>query len=564
MSLGSSLAIAARSLEVSSAGIQVAGNNVSNANTPGYVRESLDLSSAFPSQRGRLIFGNGVMANGIKHNLDKFLETRIHTANSDFQGATTRNDIYKQLEVTLQELGDSDLSSGLNDLLARVNDLVNQPESAATRLMAVQEGVHFADSVTALRSRIDQLRLGVGTKVDDLVTEANQLIDQIHTLNPQIISLESAGLSHSDAGALRTQRLVALNRLSEILPIHTVEQASGGVDVFLGSEYLVLSKNVQHLQTVQTIDRGTSINNVVVENSLTPLSGSQGELNGTLYGRDTILGGFADQLDQFVSNVIFEFNKIHSSGQGTKGYTSLTGSYQVNDITAGLDAAGLDFLPQHGSFQVKVTNTATGLTQTTTIQVDLDNIGPNTSLDDLRTQLAAVSNLTASTTTDRRLSLSTAAGYEVQFANDTSGALAALGVNTFFTGSTSQDMGVNQLVRQDARLFAAGQGGGPSDGRNAAALARVIDNPVSSLGGMTLDQFYDSTMSTLAQSSASEAAVTQGFEGFRDSLVSQRQQYSGVSIDEEAIQIMKFQRSYQMAAKLVSTIDQLFSVLLNM
>jgi flagellar hook-associated protein 1 FlgK len=197
------------------------------------------------------------------------------------------------------------------------------------------------------------------------------------------------------------------------------------------------------------------------------------------------------------------------------------------------------------------------------VAVDLDGLGTDTSLEDLRAALDALDHVTATITATGELRLSAESGYELRFGNDTSGALAALGINTFFSGHDSQDISVQAHILQDARYLATGQGGGPADNRNAQALATFLDNAVDNLGGLTLEDFHTQLIGTLAQSAAAEEALAGGFEGFRDSLQTQREQRSGVSLDEEAILVMQLQRNYQAAARIVSTIDQLLNTLLN-
>jgi flagellar hook-associated protein 1 FlgK len=295
-----------------------------------------------------------------------------------------------------------------------------------------------------------------------------------------------------------------------------------------------------------------------------PVGGGAGELPGVLQGRDQVLGGFIDQLDGLTSNMIFEFNRIHSSGEGLKGFTSLTSADHVSSTTAALNAAGLAFSPQHGSFQVKLVNQATGLAETSNIAIDLDGIGPDTTLDDLRAMLDGVNNLDASITSDGRLKLATADGYELRFANDTSGTLAALGLNTFFTGSDSGNIGVNSVVLSDNAYFASGTGGGPADGSNSVKLAQLSTQSLGGLGNLSLDQYYDQMIGSVAQSSSAESALAEGVGGFRDSLLNQREQISGVSLDEEAIRIMEFQHAYQSAARIISTASQLLDTLMQL
>ena len=80
--------------------------------------------------------------------------------------------------------------------------------------------------------------------------------------------------------------------------------------------------------------------------------------------------------------------------------------------------------------------------------------------------------------------------------------LASLGLNTFFTGSSSASIGVNEVVSNNRNLFAAGLGGGPSDNRNSLELAQILEHPVGSLGNITLTDFYDSVVGAVATTTA--------------------------------------------------------------
>ncbi|MCA9098415.1 MAG: flagellar hook-associated protein FlgK, partial [Planctomycetaceae bacterium] len=270
-------------------------------------------------------------------------------------------------------------------------------------------------------------------------------------------------------------------------------------------------------------------------------------------------------LDTFTSHFIQLFNSIHTQGEGLQGFTDVTGTYAVDDVNQPLSNAGLAFPPQHGSFEVKVKNLQTGLIETQTINIDLDGIDPtnDTSLDDLKTLLNGVGNITATITADRKLKLTAADGYEISFANDTSNVLAGLGLNTFFTGTDSSNIAVNSVVSGNPNFFATGRGGGPADGSNAVELAQFFDQAQTGLGNLSLNQYYINTVSTVAQESASEQAISDGFATYRDSLSSQRAQYTGVSLDEEAINVMQLQRAYQATARMITTADELFNILLN-
>src|SRR5262249_42673329 len=94
--LNAALSIAGTALDLFTAGIQVAGNNIANANDPNYVRESLLLDPSFPVQQNGLILGSGVTATGVKQQIDQFLQQRIYTANGDASGTGSTNALYQQ------------------------------------------------------------------------------------------------------------------------------------------------------------------------------------------------------------------------------------------------------------------------------------------------------------------------------------------------------------------------------------------------------------------------------------------------------------------------------------
>ena len=155
-------------------------------------------------------------------------------------------------------------------------------------------------------------------------------------------------------------------------------------------------------------------------------------------------------------------------------------------------------------------------------------------------------------------------GFELRFGNDSSGALAALGINTFFTGSDSTDIGINSLIKENQNLLATGQGAGPSDNRNVLQLATLLEQPLAQLNGSTIDDFYQTVVSGIAQGTAAEKAKAAGLETFRQALLNQREQFSGVSLDEEAVRLIEFQQAYAASARVIRSVDELFDILVTL
>jgi flagellar hook-associated protein 1 FlgK len=565
MSLTAALATASRALEVFSTAVQVSSNNIANANTPGYIREELSLSAEEPFKRGDLIVGAGVKATAVRQAIDQFLETRIHSTNSEAQASSARASIYSQLEGQLRELGDQDLSSRFSSFLAAINEVANQPEQGPLRNSIISEGELLVSDITSLRRRVDQLRSDQTVRIDNLVVEANNLIDNIADLNLKITKQESNGLLASEAGGLRNQRYDALNRLSEIIPVHFKEQANGGVDVYSGSEYVLFAGHRQHIETATIDDRGLHVEIAQFTKTHFQLPPTGGEIQGVIDGRDQILGGFVENLDQLTGSLISAFNRIHSSGEGLEGYSTITSSGRVDDSSVVLSDVGFPGPINHGSFELKVTNKQTGITQVETIRIDLDGIGGNdTSLEDLRAAIDSAANVSATITTTGELKLDADADFELRFANDSSGVLAALGVNTFFTGSDSTNIEINSLIRENQNFLATGQGAGPSDNRNVLQLATVLERPLDQLDGAGIEEFYQTVVSGIAQGTSAEKAKAAGLEQFRQSLRSQREQFSGVSLDEEAVRLIEFQQAYAASARVIRAVDELFDLLLTL
>ncbi|MFT5093734.1 MAG: flagellar hook-associated protein 1 FlgK, partial [Porticoccaceae bacterium] len=412
---------------------------------------------------------------------------------------------------------------------------------------------------------VDQLRADQTVKIDNLVDEANNLIDEVADLNLKITKLESNGLLTSEAGGLRTQRYTALNRLSEIIPVQFNEQPNGNVDVYSGSEYVLFSGHRQHIETATIEDRGLNVEVVQFTQTHSQFPQAGGEIRGVVDGRDEILGAFVDDLDQLAGGLISAFNRIHSSGEGLEGYSTITSTSRVDDPNSVLSDVEFPGTINHGSFELKVTNKQTGITQVEVIRIDLDGIGgDDTSLEDLRASIDSAANVSATITTTGELKLEAGPDFELRFAGDTSGALAALGINTFFTGSSSADIGINSLIKDNQNLLATGQGAGPSDNRNVLQLATVLEQPLDQLAGTGIEDFYQNVVSGIAQGTSAEKAKAAGLQQFRQSLLSQREQFSGVSLDEEAVRLIEFQQAYAASARVIRSVDELFDILVNL
>lgn len=565
MSLFSSINQANNSLKAAQIGLQVVGQNIANASTPGYTREEVVLAPAPTQNAGGLLLGLGVQVRGVVQKIDKFLDERLRSATSDRVGAEVQEQTYLTLESLMGELGDTDLSTSLSNFFGSINDVVNQPEDVLVRGLAVQKGQTLAQDVNRLAKRVRDERTNLDTQVVRLADDVNRLSEEIRTLNVRIATAEGGDVSISDAVGLRDQRYQALQELAKLVDIKVTEQDSGTLTVFVGGEYLVFEGQRREVQVVTTNDRGMTVSEVQLADSQSPLNVTGGELGGLITARDSVLGEFLDGLDTWTQALVFELNKVHTSGQGLSGYDSLTSEFGVDDSSAPLDEAGLAFQPGSGSFQLLVQDKQTGETRTEMVPIDLDGLDSDTTLEGLAASLDAIDGLSAAITSAGKLTLtSDSANSQFAFADDTSGVLAALGINTFFGGSTALDIHVQDYLNDDPSKLAVSQGGIGQDSDNAVALAAFADKPLDDHGGVSVLTLYDRLVGEVTQGATVARSVAEGFRVFEQTLEGQRLATSGVSLDEEAIKMVTLQRTYQATARYIATLADLLDVLVNL
>lgn len=565
MSLLSALHVGSNALIANQLGLRVAGNNIANANTPGYIRQEMVVSPAVSQRLGNSEVGLGVEVLGIVQKVDRFVEERLRNAISDVGNGETQEGVYLELERVIGELNDSDLSTSMTRFFNSIQNVLNQPESVPLRNIVVQEGARLADSFQDLERRVRVLRDDVNDRVLDSVDSINKLLTEVADLNQKIIQIEVGGTGFSEAVGLRDKRGVALQQLSELMGIQSIEQENGSISVFLEGDFLVQDGFARQLTTNTKPVGGVTAYTVELADNHAKVEPPSGRLAGLLTSRDQILGGFLGGYNEFVKSFAFEFNKVFSGGQGLTGFTQVTSGQTVLDPERPLDAAGLPFSPVNGSFQLLVRNRETQQVQTHDLSIHLNGLDSDSSLSDVATAISGVDGLTAEVTQANKLSIATdEPTLEFAFSNDTSGFLAALGINTFFAGSTAGDIRINSAVSDDPSKFASSKNGIGVDAENLIDLAKFSEAGIESQNGLSITEMYEELVTQTTQSSAVSQSIVEGYRNYKSTIESQHLAVSGVSLDEEAINMISYQRSYQASARFVQTINELLEILVNL
>lgn len=303
-----------------------------------------------------------------------------------------------------------------------------------------------------------------------------------------------------------------------------------------------------------------------------------GTLAGEFMFRDAAIGEYREKLDAFTKGLVWEVNRIHSQGAGLEKLTEVTGTYRVDNSGEALGdySSGLTFNTrlQQGSMSFYLYDEHTGeLVSDSPQNVSLN---PETeSLEDLRNKITDdVENLSASIV-NGALQIQATDGRAFAVGHDSTGVLAALGVNTYFQGSDSEDISLNSTVNNNLNFLNAGHVNGAGEvnqGDNTTALD-IADLQYSEVQlstksegttTQTLQEYYSSLTSTVGSRTAEAQYNADFFKTLADDLDERQKEVSGVNLDEEMSNLIKYQQAYTAAAKLITTAEEMMQTLMRM
>lgn len=571
--LNSSLQIGRNAILAYQGALQTVGSNISSAGSPDYTRLSPQLDP-IPG----MIVGNGLQPGAgaaltdIRRYIDDALEDRLRLATGATQAASARQGTLAQVESFLDDAGGAGVSSRLGGFFQAFDNLQNTPEDAAVRSFTIAAGDQLAGSLSTMRSQFSRLGADIDGQIGVIVKEADDIAHQIADLNSRITTSEAG--RRGQATALRDQRDALLRRLGELMDVTVREQPDGAINVYVASEALIQGSSVRGLVAVTELDGEFSRTSVRFADTNQQVNLHGGRLAGLIRSRDEDAYGQVARLDQLAAALIAEVNRVHADGQGLSGFSSVTGGFDVLSPDAALNSsqAGLANPPHNGSFYITVADKATGTPVAHRIDVSFDDAAAGTTLQSLVDDInAQVQGLTAAVTSDNRLALTADEGFTFSFGHDgqsgrqdTSGVLAALGVNHFFTGSDARSIAVSESLHQDPRLLAAATVFLAGDGENARRIASLDSQASEALGGSSIPQFYNEMVSSVAVIAGGNNADVEALGSVQSALQAQKESISGVNLDEEAVSLVKFQRAFQGASRYVSVVDQLLGDIMTL
>lgn len=321
------------------------GHNISNANTEGYSRQSVDFDTRDPMRTGAGFVGRGVDVDGIRRAYDQFVNDSLTAATA---GQSKQNELASLSTEVDDLLGatDSGLTPALNEFFGSLQDVANDPTSTAARTAALGQAESLTSRFGQLDARFSELADRVQGRIENTVTEINDAAQSLADLNGEI-AVAGGGTNGQQPNDLLDQRDRLVNRMAELVGVSTRERDDGRVDVFVGQgQPLVLGTDASAMSTADTrTDPGAP---------QVTLAGA----SGTVDLGNHVSGGRLDALVEFGSRVLDPAR--NALGRVAHGLTSAINDVHGRGLDLDGDFGGAFFDPVAGSARIAAASANTG------------------------------------------------------------------------------------------------------------------------------------------------------------------------------------------------------------
>jgi flagellar hook-associated protein 1 FlgK len=544
------LYIASTGVAAAQTAINVTGQNIANVSSAGYVREKVSQTSA--------IVGQGTQVVAISRIYDQFLASQASAA---ITTSSYSNIQYGQIQSLNSILTDPNagVSPALSNFFNSLQTVANNPADIAPRESALGAAKNLVSSVNYLQKTIDNTNIDVNTQLTQSVTRINDYANQIVTLNKAILGTKD----QSSLNTLKDQRDAVITDLSKEIKVSVNQQ---------GDQYLVsVGSGIPLLDSTRSFPMKVSSNpfnsvqiDVVIsgtENSVFTSKNSPGGLIGGLVEfRDNILNPASNKIGLVALGLATEINVAQSKGRVDNG--TATGAVGGQLFSVG------NILVSANDFNSGATNLSVSF-DTGTVGAP---ISPEINLRNIKsddytlkviggsTGYSVMNNTTGQSQTFNSTEL-VLDGFKISI----TGALTT--GDTFRISPTANVARNLSLVTSDPRAIAAADNSSPflsGDNRNMANLLAAQTNKNLNGGVNSLSSSFNQFISSIGSQSY-QLKVQSTFDQTVMNKTSQAlDNYSGVNLDEEASNLIRYQQAYQASGKVMQIAKQMFDSLLNM
>ncbi|MGI5169973.1 flagellar hook-associated protein FlgK [Spirillospora sp. CA-253888] len=309
--------------------LDISGQNIANANTDGYTRQRVGMSSV----DGSLVpamhsvsdgIGGGVTIDTITRVQDAFLQARGQIEHARSADLDAQAQVLSRVEKLFGEPSDTGLQSQLSDFWSAWHDVVNQPGTLASRAQLLQRGGTVADALHTMSEGLSSLWGTTRDQAESLVSEVNSAAAGIAEMNEAIVRANAAGLPANELSDKRDQ--LAL-RLSELTGSTATVTANGSMEVTLGGASLVSGGTARSLAlggagTMADLTADPAAKITITWAGGTPPAEAaigSGALAASLRTLNDTLPGYSGKLDAVAASIAEAVNTAHGSGYDLKG-----------------------------------------------------------------------------------------------------------------------------------------------------------------------------------------------------------------------------------------------------
>jgi len=326
--------ISVGALQAFQSALNVTSNNIANANTPGYAKESVELTAAKPQSNGNVTIGSGVTVSGISRSFSQATANQLNASQSALGQLNALQSYSSQIDNLVGTTAGG-LSTALQNFYGAWSDVANNPASTATRQALLGKAQSVAASLQSNSTQLDALNGDINARITSDVQQINTLATSISKLNTQIV-VSTAQAGGQAPNELIDQRDQLVSNLSKLTGISTTLDTNGALNVFVGNgQPLVLQGNTTSLTTVANqfdasqleISTSTSNGNVI-SSTIT-----SGDLGGLLAARSQVVNPTKNQLGQIATALNQTVNQQQNAG------LDLTGQLGANLFSVGAPLA---------------------------------------------------------------------------------------------------------------------------------------------------------------------------------------------------------------------------------
>lgn len=532
----------------------VTAQNVANANTEGYTRQVAVFEATPPLNTIPGMMGTGVQVTEIKRSFDVFIDSQITSETVTLGFFKAQKEILGQVEIVFNETSGGGISRALNEFFESFQDLSINPQGLGERASVLGKAQILTDVTQRLGNDLKQKRLNVDNNLLTTIDKINLLTSQIAKLNEEIHQVEVGPVNAND---LRDGRDRKVKELADLIDIQVLEESNNqiGITTTQGRQLVLgltsfelsvqLNGNNFGLRDIMLNDGTGNLTNITSE-----ISG--GNIGGMIEIRDTFIPNQIKKLDIFSAALVQEVNKIHIIGFGIDGST------------------GLNF------FNPLSLTAKTNTNNTGSASLSGNAVSPSSaSVDEYRIRITGGStfSLTNLTTGASSGTFTFSSGNAVNLGNGISVTLTGLvQSNDIFTFSLSENSAssikINSTLLSKSEKIAAGKTRLPGNGSNALDIAGLQNDLLfigqslsSGSGSFTFEDFYSSILSDIGLNAREMNDNVSQQENILTQLLNRREEISGVSLNEEMINIIKFQQAFDAAARIIATTNEMLDTI---